>query len=1113
MMRHDVSACISLQSVKRLLLIGITLLLGPTLVLAQAYFGGIVGTVSDPSKAAIPGASITITNTQTGVKYHATTNQTGYYSTNALIPGTYTVTGESKGFQTLVVGPVKVDVNSTVAVNMTLKVGAVAQSIQVQAVAPLINTTSGTVGTIISNKTVLEMPLNGRSYTQLLELVPGSVSTGNIFEAAGGSNYSVSGMQSMQSDFTLDGVYNNEEFFGQYGLQPVIDSIQEFKVRTNITSAEYGRAAGANIAVATKSGTNQLHGDVWEFLRNNALDANSWFSNHFGVPRPVYRHNQFGFTAGGPVYIPHVYNGKDKAFWFVDYEGTRFNEADTELGTIPTSAMLNGDFSAPGLPTIYNPATTTQVGTAPDGTPIYSRQAFAGNIIPSSMIDSTTAAYAKAFYPSVTAAPPNNLVSTSPLTLDGTQWNVRGDYNIASNLRFFARVTEQTITQLTPTALPTESTHLTNNFVNTEASLTWLLNPTTVLDAKSAFNRANVIDIDTNPPPGGTGFLAQHPIQGVAAEENLYPPMSIAGFSSPGQSGSPFLDNMWQQLADLSMVRGRQSMKTGLEWDHMNGYTDNFGIEGNFSFTNLPTAGFDSSGATIPNSGNPVASFLLALPSTGLRNVGQKAVYMHENTVAGYFEDDIRVTRKLTANLGIRYEYDGWPYDKYNRLGTYYFDIHSFAWAGKNPITGAPPNAPRSLMNTDWDNIAPRIGLAYSITPKTVIRSGFGVFYEGNNYWMTQGTRGQWPYAVSETFSDTNIIFPDSPLATFFGNYFTPSATTPPNAEHVVARDNVIPMTYQWNIGIQHQLAQNLMLEVTYVGNLAKNTPNFINANDPPPGPGVVGSPQHPRPEQKYAPTLGAVSLETTLSDSNYNGLQVEVDKRFSHGLQALATYTYAHALATPGAEGFNYNGASQNDNCRYCDYGNSFFDLPHIFTASAIYDLPFGTNMHFASHMNPVLNAIFGNWETTVLFRASSGSPYTIGIPFDVANTGPRSLVMRPNYVGGTPQTSTPPAGNAFVGFLNPNAFQIPAQYTFGNLGVNTVSAPALWELDAGFFKNFPIHEGKQSIQFRSEFFNLPNNHNFGCINGTLTTPGFGQAGCTDQAARIIQFALKIYW
>ena len=703
-------------------------------------------------------------------------------------------------------------------------------------------------------------------------------------------------------------------------------------------------------------------------------------------------------------------------------------------------------------------------------------------------------------------------MGASPFTLDGNQWNVRGDYTFSSNLRFFARATRQKVDQLSPTGLPAVSTNLDNTFWNSAASLTWLMNSTTVLDLRTGFNRASIFDLSSNPAPGADAFLAAHPIQGVAAEQGLFPPMTLQGFTSPGQNGSPFLDNVWQQLADLSMVRGKQTLKMGFEWIHMNGFTDNYGIEGNFTYDNLPTAGFDSSGATIAGTGSSVASFLLALPSNGLRNVGQKAVYMHQNTVAGYFQDDIRMNRKLTLNLGVRYEYDGWPYDKYNRLGNYYFDTHSYGWAGINPITGAGPNSPRSLMNSDWNNIAPRIGLAYSINPKTVVRAGWGIFYEGNNYWMTQGTRGQWPYAVAEGFSSTNTIFPDAPLGTYFGDYFTPTASSPPNDQHVVARDNVIPRTYQWNIGVQRQLTEDLMLEVTYVGNLGKNTPNFVNGNDPAPGPGVVGSVDHPRPEQQFAPTLGPVSLMPTLSANNYNGLQVKLDKRFSHGLQALVTYTYAHALATPGGEGFNYNGAAQNSNCRYCDYGNSYFDLPHIFTFSAIYDLPFGKGRAFGSNMNPIVNAVLGNWETSGLFRASSGVPFTISVPFDVANTGPRSLVMRPNYVGG-PQMATPPAGLSYAGFLNPNAYAVPAQYTYGNLGVNTARNPADWDLDVGLYKNFPIHEGKQSVQFRAEFFNLPNNHNFTNIGSALTTSNFGVASGTYHDPRIIQFALKIYW
>ncbi|MGH9353418.1 MAG: hypothetical protein ACRD2G_14855, partial [Terriglobia bacterium] len=374
------------------------------------------------------------------------------------------------------------------------------------------------------------MPLNGRNFTQLLELVPGSVPTGNTFMAAGGSNYAIGGTQAMSNSFTLDGVYDNEEFFNQFSVQPVIDSIQEFKAQTDVTSAKFGRSSGANIAVASKSGTNQLHGDAWEFIRNDAFDANPWFNNYFRRPKASYRQNQFGFTVGGPVYIPHVWNGKNKAFWFGDYEGLRFSEARTHAGTIPTQAMLGGDFSsfltgqqaigpapqnqplfdALGRPVmggaIYNPYTTRAVtaGQVDPATGLvakttgFVRDPFAGNMIPSKLISPAVATYANIWYPAVTAGGVNNLINTEPSTLNQYQYNTRFDYNFTSSLRFFARFTNQHAVQPSPNALPNDFTYNFNSLVNTEAALTWVASPTTVVDFKSAFSRSNLLNYNTN---------------------------------------------------------------------------------------------------------------------------------------------------------------------------------------------------------------------------------------------------------------------------------------------------------------------------------------------------------------------------------------------------------------------------------------------------------------------------------------------------------------------------------------------------------------------------------------------------------------------------------------
>lgn len=477
---------VSGKSLRSCVLLSVALLLMPMALLAQTYFGGISGTVTDSSGASIPGAAVTVTNTQTGATFHTTTSGYGYYSVSALIPDTYTVQVSMKGFQSTVVGPVTVQVTQTVTVNASLQVGAVSTKVTVGASAPLIDTTNATIGTVVNNKTVVEVPLNGRNFTQLLEMVPGSVPTGNTFMAAGGSNYAIGGTQAMSNQFTLDGVYDNEEFFNQFSVQPVIDSIQEFKAQTDVTSAKFGRSSGANIAVASKSGTNEVHGDVWEFLRNDAFDANPWFNNYFNTPKAAYRQNQFGFTIGGPAYIPHIWNGKNKAFWFGDYEGLRFSEAATNAGTIPTQAMLGGDFSsfltgkqatsstgtplfdALGRPVmageIYNPYTTRAV-TAGQVDPVTGlkavatgnvRDPFPGNMIPASMISPAVSRYANIWYPAVTtggASNFQNFTNTEPSTLNQYQYNTRFDYAFTSNLRFFARFTNQHALQPSPQLL------------------------------------------------------------------------------------------------------------------------------------------------------------------------------------------------------------------------------------------------------------------------------------------------------------------------------------------------------------------------------------------------------------------------------------------------------------------------------------------------------------------------------------------------------------------------------------------------------------------------------------------------------------------------------------
>ena len=1098
---------VSGTSLRRCFFLCLPILMLPMLAVGQIYFGGIVGTVTDPSGAAIPGASITVLNTGTGSTLRTTTNREGEYQMMHLVPGVYSVTSSMKGFNKTIVTDVTVRVGTTTTSNLTMKVGKVTQSVTVHAATPLLNTTSGTMGTVVNQQTTVEMPLATRDFTQLMELVPASISAGANDSIAGGSNFSISGNQRMQNNFMVDGINDNESMFAQFALQPVIDSIQEFKVQTNITSAEFGAAAGANIAVATKSGTNQLHGDAWEFLRNDSLDANAWFNNNRGIRRPTYRQNQFGFTLGGPIYLPHIYNGKNKAWWFGDYEGIRFNSISTHIATVPTAAMLNGDFT--GLQPIYNPYTTIPVGTG------YSRQPFANNTIPTSMISPAVAKWNSIFYPpGITTAGGNNFTTTGPFHWAQNQFDVRVDYDFSPKLRSFFRVSDQAATQTSPapSGLPAENGLTFNTYTQGEASFTWLASPTTVVDMKSGFLRSNLLTYDTNPAPGVAAYLQEFPISGTPIQdinEPMYPIMIPSGYASPSQSGNPSIDNQWQELGDINIVHGKHTIITGAEFDHANAEF-NGTFTSHFNYDNIPT---DASPQDAATTGNAIASELLGLPSGALRNIGNTQAYEHWNFPSAYFQDDIRVTRKLTANLGIRWEYDQWPFEKDNRLGNFDPVCQCYDWTGYNFATDQPANAPsRSLMNPDYHEWAPRIGVAYAPNEKTTIRAGFGMFYESNYAWQGQGARGQWPYAISQTFSGIDFAVPDCPVMTCFPSYETVTYGVPPTEEHIVARNNVIPWTMQWNFGLQRQLTQNLMVEVDYVGNNGEDLPSFENYNDPAPGPGVVGSAQHPRPEQAIAPTLGAVSLNLNNLVSHYNALQVKVTRNFSHGFTFLGSYAYAHALGICGATGYNNSCSPQNPNDIMGSYGNTPYDEPQILTLSGVYDLPFGHGMHFLPSANRVTNTLLGGWELSGIFHANSGPPMSIGIPSDIANVGPRSNSERPNYLGGT-QYSTTPLPGTLTGFLNPTAFAIQPLYTFGNLGWDTAFQPAFVNLDTGLFKNFTFDSEKYRLQFRSEYFNLLNNHTFGCFGTTVTTPSFSETGCTDQSARIIQFALKFFW
>ena len=1084
------------------ILIGLALMAGPTLLRAQTSFGTIIGVVTDPSGAAVPDVAITVTNARTGVSRQARTDGYGNYTVSSLLPGLYNLRAERQGFQVTEIANVELPVVRTVTQNILMELGAVTETVEVSAAAPLLDTSSATVGTVVENRSVTALPLNGRGYTDLIALVPGSVPRGTLFAIARGDNYSVSGAHTSQNNFTLDGINNNEIFFKQFAIQPSIDAIQEFRVQTHITSAEYGQAAGSNVNVALKSGTNEIHGAIFEFLRNDKLDANDFFrnanplpANHPAKQKRAFRQNQYGFVVGGPIVIPGAYDGRDKAFWLFNYEGFKVRRQSSNVATVPTTTQLSGDLRDQ-LP-IFDPLTTQ-----PDGAGGFTRSRIhcngVLNVICPDRIYPAAADFASTFFPSTNQLGANNILNLNPFSQNQWQINIKADYKIKDNLMFYSRYSHASANEINPQALPTVDTIRYNEFRNAVASWTYVPSPTLVIDFKVGLNRSNVFQNDTNPAPGAESYFQANRLQGTPIKDPdfpLYPRVNVQGYTAPSQSGVPLPVTDVLGLLNISKVRGRHTLKFGFHYDNVRGAQDNFFTSG-FTFTPEPTQDPQNPAGT----GSPLAAYLLGLPVSGSRNLGNTLVHMRWLQWQTYVQDDFKVTPKLTLNLGLRYEYVSPPRDlgpRADRQGMFDRTSGQFVWASTNPLTGAPPNIRPGIRDPDFNNFAPRLGFAYQLSPKTTLRSGYSIFYSTNFLWEAQGIRGQWPYALSENQVGRNLTVVEDYMETFWSPDLDVTPDSPPSGIFSLGRTDRTGYSQQWNLGIQRALAKDLMLEVDYVGTGSRKQSIFMTTNTPLPGPGDIQS-------RRPFPQAGALAEGLNRSSATYHGLQLKLEKRFSSGLQFLGSYALAKYIDVGGG-GIGTSGIQTEHNLA-ADRAVGVFDRRHIFTGSYYYQLPFGRGQRFLTQANSVVNGLLGGWEITGITRYNTGAPVNILLGFDNGNTGlgstrPDRVVGQPARIGG---------GDKTRGWFNPAAFRAPPPFSFGNLGRNAERGPNFGNWDFGLFKNFPIRE-EVRIQFRSEFFNLFNNVNLGAPGGTLGTAGFGVVGGTANRSREIQFALKV--
>lgn len=1059
-------------------------------ICAQGTAGSITGQVTDSSGAPIPQATIRLSSSESGLSREVSASETGIYVFTNVLPASYDLTISANGFKNVVRRDVVLPVNASIRVDISLPIGDVTETINVtEAAAPILETTSAKIGSVVETKQITELPLNGRQFAQLILLTPGAVPVALGQSAAfkvqlGAGSYSpvINGQRSRFNTFSLDGIENNDPMFNSYAINPSVDAIQEFTVQSRGGAGEQGRSMGSDIIVVTRSGTNRLKGSAWEFLRNQKLDAR----NFFDPTRPDYKQNQFGGTLGGAVRLPG-YDGHDKTFFFGYFEGFRSVRSANNITTVPTDAMRNGDFSAAGIPAIYDIATTR---TDPSSTTGYTRNVFPGNRIPTSRIDANAASIFQSEYPLPNlSGVTRNYINTMGRTIENNQGSLRLDHKVSENNNLFGRLSYNSGNQYTPLGIPVLTETLTNEAWNGTVSDTHIFQPNLIGHFQVGANRytSNL----------GSGSLPES-ILSATGWDKVYPAgppsylvlgLSVSDVSGAGGYVVPIGPHtFYQSIADVTWIKGRHTLKAGFNWNTLRSFQAS--PQATIAFDRRPTSDLKDLNAT----GYGPTTFLLGLPTSARRAAGDTSAQLSNNEYHGFLQDEFRLHSRFTITLGLRYSYVQALKEARNAFSGLDYGTGNYLVAGPNPVTGTAPNVRERWVDPDWNNFAPRIGLAWLATPKTTIRAGAGIYYSFTD--MVQfaaDPAGNWPYGFSETADPLNNIFQDTPLTNPFVN--SPGATTPgsPQGQGGYSRNPRLktPYSTQWNFSVQRQLPWEMLAEASYVGSNSVKMWQTQAVNRALPGPGAV------QPRRRW-PDYGGLNWDDNGPAANYNGLSIKLQKRFSGGHSFLISDTWSHSLDIWSTE----RGGSgvQDPNYWRADYASSTSDIRNSFLLSNVFELPFGKGRR---HLQTGIgNVILGGWQWSNIFSVYSGRPVNVTLGFDNANNGGSS--QRPNLKG-----NPVPENQTRESWIRKDAFAAPAVFTFGNAGRNILRGPSSTNLDVSLIRTIPLGE-RQSLQFRGEFFNILNIVNFGLPDSNFSSNNFGVITSAG-SARSIQFALKL--
>jgi hypothetical protein len=1106
-------------SQKLLAALFLSILLTPAILYAQAT-AQLVGTVTDNTGAATPAAEVTAAAIATGIERKATTNEQGGFTIPFLAPGEYRVTVQKQGFQTASRENVRLEVNQTARLDFTLTLGSVSETIEVTGAAPLIESDSSAIGQVIERKAIEDLPLNGRNFVQLATLGPGVVGVGfgakstimsgtRPDDLRPGSELFANGNREGSNNFLIDGIDNNERLTLAIALRPSVEAVQEFKIQTNLFAADQGRNAGATINVLTKSGSNQWHGSAYNFLRNDNLDAKSYF-----VPattkKPPFQQNQFGASLGGKI-IP------DKVFFFGNYEGFRRSQARTILSTVPTAEMRTGNFT--NVRDIFDPSTTV---AAPGTASGFTRTAFPNRQIPASRFDPLMARMIQAYPAEQSPGLTNNYTAVMQDRQRWDQGDGRIDWNWNERNTVFGRFSRQDTVTTRPSTFPNsrvpgfdqplglgnEDTFAGDSTLKSyHAVLSWIrtITPTFIMEAKMGYNRFNLVFLQEGASPGAQlgeklGFRGSN--QGPQSDG--VPIISPGGYFGIGQTRSlPIfrINNTFHPRIDFTKMQGTHSIKFGtdLRRRQITQYQTNRG-NGRFNFGRTFTDNPNSTG----NTGETMAAFLLGTPSTIEQDFTLVFPGFRISEWSFYVQDDWKVNSRLTLNVGLRYEYDTPVTEVANRQTN--FDVVT----GKLLIAGFNTDAAAGVL-PDRNNFAPRLGFAYRVRGGTVLRGGIGMFYN--------------PAGSENVYIRRHRQLPFGPINIESINQFNPNPRRVqegfrpiPNLQFESVANNpeggmlaVIPnfrsgYTPQYNFQIQQQLPKDLVGKIGFVGNVGRRLDTTYEFNQPVPGP---GGPDPRRPLFRIAPRVPSVNYMVSDGLSNYTSLQASLERRFTNGIGLLSAYTWSHSIDTvANAFGGADNGPTPQDiRCRHdCERAASGFDIRHRFTQSVNYALPLGKGrqMQFGSR---AADFVLGGWDTNAILTLQTGLPFTPTLQTSVSNSGG----SRPDRLGKGTLDNPDPFRWFDTSFNTSGAvWGIPQQFTFGNSARNVLYGPGRVNLDWSVFKSFDVTE-RAKVQFRAELFNLFNTPQFDLPNASIGNPAAGRITATVGNNRQVQLALRV--